>query len=163
MSGMKRVFVLVFVVVIATALAACGGGAAPQEPPAAPQATKAPSTGAPAAPEQPAATQPEAPAEPSGPQVPDIVPIIEGATNLNITGDYSYIAYQAPDMTLEEAIAFYQAELAARGWVQKNKKDGGVGDSITMLRTHEDYNISVTIQTIPNSTTLRVLIALTPK
>jgi hypothetical protein len=114
----------------------------------------------------PAAVDAGAGAEPTptaGPSVPDTVPLLEGAYDLAVTADASYIAYKA-SIAYDDAVAYYQAELVAQGWEQINKNDAAFGGSTTLLRSRPEANISVTIQSVPGGEdTVRVLISLTKK
>ena len=94
--------------------------------------------------------------------VADDVPLMDGAVGLKVSLNGTYIAYQVAS-TIEEATKFYQARLADNGWEQLNKSDSGFGDSITLLRSKPDQNISVTLQSISGSSNIRVLIVLLPK
>lgn len=165
MNGMKRLTMTGLFLWMVVVLAACGGGAPPVAPaqPAVAATSAPPSSGAEAAPTQIPVEEPVQPQEPQGPQVPEIVPVYEGAVDLKVTNDNSYIAYQIPEGTVEEVTKFYQEQLLLLGWEQKNKKDSGFGDSITLLRSRPDYNISVTIQSVSGSKSIRVLISLIPK
>ena len=141
---MRRLkFILAMFLVLSLAVSACGGGGATEEGPA---------TGGGGA---PAATATEA-------ALQEDVPILEGATDLKITSGGAVINYQV-ESTVAEATQFYQEQLAALGWEQLNKKDSGFGDSITLLRSKPEQNISVTLQSIAGSTSVRVQITLTPK
>lgn len=137
--------------VLSLAVSACGGGGATEEGPAAGggDTTTGGGGGAPAATATEAALQED-------------VPILEGATDLKITSGGAVINYQV-ESTVAEATQFYQEQLAALGWEQLNKKDSGFGDSITLLRSKPEQNISVTLQSIAGSTSVRVQITLTPK
>jgi len=136
-------FILGMFLAVSLAVSACGGGGATEEGPA---------TGGGGA---PAATATEA-------ALQEDVPILEGATDLKITSGGAVINYQV-ESTVAEATQFYQEQLAALGWEQLNKKDSGFGDSITLLRSKPEQNISVTLQSIAGSTSVRVQITLTPK
>jgi hypothetical protein len=95
-------------------------------------------------------------------EVPEDVPILEEATNMSVTSGGTVIRYEAPG-TVEDATKWYQEEMLAAGWEQKSRTDTGFADSITLLRSKPDQNISITIQSIPGSDNVRVQIALSPK
>lgn len=95
-------------------------------------------------------------------EVPEDVPILEGATNVSVTSGGTVIRYEASG-TVEDSTKWYQDELLAAGWEQKSRTDTGFADSITLLRSKPDQNISITIQSIPGSDSVRVQITLSPK
>lgn len=127
-------------------LAACGGGSAP------------PASNGAGGPTQPVGS----PTVPPETQIQEDVPILDGALDLRVTSNGTFIRYEAPS-TIEDAIKFYQDQLAVQGWEQQNKGDSGFGDSITLLRSKGNQNISVTLQSIAGSDNVRVQIALSPK
>jgi len=133
----NRLSPLAILLALAMAMLACGG-------------TAAPTGGGPAA----GATLP--------PDFPEDVPIMEGALGLQLTADNTYIAYEVPG-DVEEVKVYYQEALAELGWEQLSRADSGFGDSITLLRSKPATNISVTIQSIPGSPNVRVLITLIEK
>ena len=140
---------LVFVIALASALSACAASGS------ADIATVAPEN-----------TQSEViPAEPEATPTPEIsdVPIFEGAVDYKSTGDGTYITYNVPDTTVEIVSNFYKEQLAAQGWEQINKKDTGFGESITIMRSKPEMNVSVTINTNVVNKGVRVLITLIPK
>lgn len=153
-------FPLVIVMVLSLLLAACAASGGGGEPAVATE-DAGPATQPEAAP-----TEPEtAPAEPEATPTAEMsdVPVFEGAEDYKTTGNGTYITYNVPDTTVEIVTKFYQEQLAALGWEQKNKKDSGFGGSITILRVKPDKNISVTIDTNVVNNGVRVLITLIPK
>jgi hypothetical protein len=140
---------------LAVMLTACGGGAATEAPTAAPvsQDTPIPSGG-----DTPA---PEATARPAN-EIQADVPMLDNPIDLKITNNGTVINYKA-EGTVETATTFYQEQLEANGWERINKTDSGFGDSITLLRKKPDQTISVTIQSIAGSSTVRIQITLSPK
>ncbi|MCC7358237.1 MAG: hypothetical protein IT317_02100 [Anaerolineales bacterium] len=99
----------------------------------------------------------------TGIAVPEHVPILAGAYDLTVTADGTYIAYKA-DEAYDAAVEYYQSELVAQGWEQINKNDAAFGESITLLRSRPEANISITIQSVPgDAPSVRVLISLTKK
>ena len=99
----------------------------------------------------------------AGPQVPEHVPVLESAYDLQVTADGTYIAYKA-DEAYAGTVEYYKTELAAEGWEQINKNDAAFGESITLLRSRPEANISITIQSVPgDEESVRVLISLTKK
>lgn len=138
---MKRLLVILGLVVIILGLAACGS-----------QETPSPDDGSSAT----------ATAQAAIGLIPEDVPIPEGAVELKVTTDGSYISFQVAG-TVANLTAYYQEQMAALGWETRSQTEGGFGDSITLLRYKEDKNISITLQSIPNSDMIRVLITLIPK
>ena len=107
--------------------------------------------------------------EPSGGAAPtaasglqDDVPVMDGALNLIVTAKGTYVKYEVV-ATVDEATEFYKTKMAELGWEQINKQDVSFGGNITLLRGKEDKNITVTIQSIPESDQVRVLINVIPK
>lgn len=91
------------------------------------------------------------------------VPIYAGAEDYKTTNNGTYISYVVPNVAIADVTKFYQDELAASGWEQKNKKDSGFGESITILRSKPDKNISVSIDINVVNNGVRVLITIIPK
>jgi hypothetical protein len=95
--------------------------------------------------------------------LPDDVPIAEGALNLKFAAGNTYITYEVPG-TVEEIVEFYRSELLTLGWEKKgNNPEQPLGGAITLLRSKTDKNISVTVQSIPESDNVRVLITVIGK
>lgn len=95
--------------------------------------------------------------------LPTDVPIHENATNLKFAAGNTYITYQVPG-TVDEIVEFYRAELLALGWEKKgNSPEQPLGGALTILRSKPDKNISVTVQSIPDSENVRVLITVIAK
>ena len=161
MNARKSLWMAAFALIVALGLAACGGAATPQ---IAATSVVNSSGGEPTATSASAAptAQPEPTTVPKNP-VPDDVPMMPGATKLKTTADNTYIAYEVASTTVEAVTKFYQDELLTHGWEQINRSDSGFGDSITLLRTKPDQNISVTIQSVAGSETVRVQITLIKK
>jgi hypothetical protein len=167
----RRWLIAWMVILTMVGLAACAQQPAAPAPAEASAETQAPAPTAeqPAAPAEttaPAAepTTPEA-GEPTGDfaGVPADVPIYPNPLDLSVDATGTSISYQAENQTVQVLTEFYQAELKALGWEQKNKKDSGFGDSITILRSKPDHNISVTLQSIAGSGNVRVLITILKK
>lgn len=95
--------------------------------------------------------------------LPEDVPIREGALNLKFAAANTYITYEVPG-TVDEIVEYYRTELQALGWEKKgNSPESPLGGALTLLRSKPDKNISVTIQSIPESENVRVLITVIPK
>lgn len=90
--------------------------------------------------------------------LPEDVPIREGALNLKFAASNTYITYEVPG-TVDEIVEFYRTELESLGWVKRgNSPESPLGGALTLLRSKPDKNISVTVQSIPDSENVRVLI-----
>lgn len=110
--------------------------------------------------EQPQETTPgEGEAEPEDNGIHPDVPIMEGADKLVVASQGAYITYEVL-YTVEEVKTFYQEQLLANGWEQKNKVDSGFGESVTIIRSKPEYNISVTAQNLAGREGTRILITL---
>lgn len=95
--------------------------------------------------------------------LPTDVPIHENADNLKFAAGNTYITYEVPG-TVDEIVEFYRTELLALGWEKKgNSPEQPLGGALTLLRSKSDKNISVTVQSIPNSENVRVLITVIAK
>lgn len=94
--------------------------------------------------------------------IPDDVPIPERVEELKVTADGTYISFLVVG-TVEDIATYYKEQMVALSWETRSKTEGGFGDSITLLRYKEDKNISITVQIIPSSDKVRVLITLIPK
>ncbi len=95
--------------------------------------------------------------------LPQDVPIREGAINLKFAASNTYITYEVPG-TVDEIVEFYRTELQSLGWEKKsNSPESPLGGALTLLRSKPDKNISVTVQSIPDSENVRVLITVIPK
>lgn len=95
--------------------------------------------------------------------LPIDVPIHESADKLKFAAGNTYITYEVPG-TVDEIAEFYRAELLALGWEKKgNSPEQPLGGALTILRSKPDKNISVTVQSIPNSESVRVLITVISK
>lgn len=90
--------------------------------------------------------------------LPDDVPIHVGAENIKFAAGNTYITYEVLG-TVNEIVEYYRAELQSQGWEKRNNSpESPLGGSLTILRSKPDKNISVTIQSIPDSEYIRVLI-----
>jgi hypothetical protein len=95
--------------------------------------------------------------------LPDDVPIAEGALNLKFAASNTYITYEVPG-TVDEIVEYYRTELLALGWEKRgNSPESPLGGALTILRSKPDKNISVTVQSIPDSDSVRVLITVIQK
>ncbi len=92
--------------------------------------------------------------------LPTDVPIHPNAEQLKFAASNTSISYIVTG-DLDTLVAFYRTELEAQGWEKRgNSPESPIGDAITLLRVKPDKNISVTIQGIPESDQVRVLITI---
>jgi hypothetical protein len=95
--------------------------------------------------------------------IPTDVPIHENAIDLKFAAGNTYISYQVPG-TVDEIVEYYRTELQTLGWEKKgNSPEAPLGGALTLLRSKPDKNISVTVQSIPESENVRVLITVIAK
>jgi hypothetical protein len=82
--------------------------------------------------------QPEQPPAPSSPQggIPEDVPIIEGASNIQSSRTGDFITYQI-NTDIDEMVQYYQDELPNLGWEMHGPPDNAVGAIATMSRKNE--------------------------
>lgn len=91
--------------------------------------------------------------------VPPDVPIHENAVNLKFAANNTYISYEVLG-TVDEIVSYYRDAMNSQGWEKRShSNEEPIGGAITLLRSKTDKNISVTIQTIPESEYVRVLIS----
>jgi hypothetical protein len=95
--------------------------------------------------EAPAETEvASAPVSPAG--VPEDVPIMEGATNLQVTRGGTNIKYQV-DGVIDDVVRFYQEQLPNFGWESAGNPDTQAGKIASMLRINEAGDrISINMQ-----------------
>jgi hypothetical protein len=134
---MLKWHILCGMVLMAVVLAACSpGGAQPAQP----------------------AQQPAAPSTDSGnvivvtntptpaPKVPDTIAIMPGATDVNVTdSDVSYVIKSS----LDNAISFYQKEMAAKGW-KEQEKPSIIGDFGRMYFSTSNQQVSMLLNASPS-------------
>ena len=95
--------------------------------------------------------------------LPSDVPIHENAINLKFAAENTYISYEVLG-SLEDIVAFYRDTLNSQGWEKRNNSnEEPIGGALTMMRSKPDKNVSVTVQTIPESEYVRVLISVVSK
>jgi hypothetical protein len=130
----KRVFCTV--VLLAVALAACspgGGGAQPAQP--------APSSAGGGVVVIVVTNTPT-----PEPQAPANVPIMPGATDLNVTqSDISFVIKS----DLNGVIAFYEKEMLAKGW-KEQEKPGIIGDFGRMYFADPEHQVSLLLNYSPS-------------
>ena len=90
--------------------------------------------------------------------LPVDVPIHPEAETLKFAaGNITYIVTGDVDTITN----YYRAELETQGWEKRgNSPESPIGGALTLLRVKPDKNISVTIQSIPESDQVRVMITL---
>ncbi|NWF65588.1 MAG: hypothetical protein HXY38_14930 [Chloroflexi bacterium] len=92
--------------------------------------------------------------------LPPDIPIHPDAEDLKFAASNTSISYIVTG-DVDTITNYYRAELEALEWTKRgNSPENPIGDAITLLRVKPDKNISVTIQGIPESDQVRVLIAL---
>ncbi len=91
--------------------------------------------------------------------VPPDVPIHENAVNLRFAASNTYISYEVLG-TVDEIVSYYRDTMESLGWEKRtNTNEEPIGGALTLLRVKSDKNISVTVQSIPESEYVRVLIS----
>ncbi len=92
--------------------------------------------------------------------IPADVPIHPQAETLKFAAANTNISYIVSG-GLQGITDYYRTELEAQGWTKRgNSPENPIGDAITLLRVKPDKNISVTIQGIPESDQVRILITI---
>lgn len=92
--------------------------------------------------------------------LPDDVPIHPNAETLKFAAANSNISYVVTG-DVDTITDYYRTELEAQGWTKRgNSPEVPIGGAMTILRVKPDKNISVTIQSIPESDHVRVLLTL---
>jgi len=95
--------------------------------------------------------------------LPPDIPIHDSAINLKLAAENTYISYQALG-TPEDIVAYYRDALESQGWERRNNSiEEPIGGATTLLRSKTDKNISITIQSIPESEYVRILISVVLK
>ncbi|MBE7434106.1 MAG: hypothetical protein HS100_09310 [Anaerolineales bacterium] len=92
--------------------------------------------------------------------LPADVPIHPQAEELKFAASNTSITYVVLG-DVAKISDYYRSDLETEGWTKRgNSPENPIGDAITLLRVKPDKNISVTIQGIPESDRVRVLITL---
>lgn len=95
--------------------------------------------------------------------LPTDLPIHPDAEKLKFAAENTYITYEVPG-DVDTIVEYYRTELAAMGWEKRgNSPETPLGGALTILRSKPDKNVSVTIQSIPQSDYVRVLITVIQK
>jgi len=92
--------------------------------------------------------------------LPADIPIHPDAETLKFAASNTSISYLVLG-DVDTLVAYYRAELETQGWEKRgNSPESPIGGALTLLRVKPDKNISVTIQSIPESDHVRVMITL---
>jgi hypothetical protein len=92
--------------------------------------------------------------------LPADVPIHPNAEQIKFAASNTSISYIVTG-DLDTLVDYYRTELETQGWEKRgNSPENPIGDAQTLLRVKPDKNISVTIQSIPESDQVRVLLTL---
>lgn len=95
--------------------------------------------------------------------LPSDLPIHANAEKLKFAAGNTYITYEVAG-SVDDIVAYYRTELETQGWEKANNSpEEPFGGSLTILRSKPDKNISVTVQSIPESEYVRVLLSIIPK
>lgn len=92
--------------------------------------------------------------------LPADVPIHPEAEMLKFAAANTSISYIVTG-DVETIANYYRTEMETQGWTKRgNSPESPIGGAITLLRVKPDKNVSVTIQSIPESDQVRVLITI---
>ncbi len=92
--------------------------------------------------------------------LPTDIPIHPEAETLKFAASNTSISYIVTG-DVDTITNYYRSELESLEWTKRgNSPESPIGGAITILRVKPDKNISVTIQSIPESDQVRVLITL---
>jgi hypothetical protein len=91
--------------------------------------------------------------------LPTDLPIHPDAEKLKFAANNTYITYEVLG-DVDTIVAYYRTELEAMGWEKRgNSPENPIGGALTILRVKPDKNVSITVQAIPSSDYVRVLIS----
>jgi len=160
------------ITIIMLLMAACGGGkpatVAPTSPPAVESneepAEEQPAEEEPAAEEQPAEEEPaeEEPMEEGitldANGVPSDVPYPDTAYDLRVEANHTRISFKI-DGSLQDVVAFFQAELPGRGWGTTLGMDSAVGSMGTIGRQNDVLDkLSINMSFNPNGNFVNITV-----
>ena len=112
---------------------------------------------------EPAPTSDAAPADAAGEVVPDDVPIMPGAYNLDVIREGTQVNYTV-DGEIDAVMVFYEEELATLGWTETRAPDSAVGAIGSMTRENEAGDkISLNMSFNPISGATPIAIAISRK
>jgi hypothetical protein len=156
------------VIILLLMLTACGGSDDTGSESPAPTSTEAPAPTEMVEPTQPAATveeQPtaaeEMPTEPPAeaePQIPYDVPIMEGATQLELQDNVGTVTYVMENVELDDVIEFYQTEMTAQGWESRTSSLAGLMASLVYETDEARTSVSLQANNIAKTVTVRLFI-----
>lgn len=99
-------------------------------------------------------TKVEPPTATPEPTIPDILVVHPDATDIEITAATNTYVYIIPGM-VAEAMEYFQAELAARGWEELGRPTV-MGHLATLNMQQEGYRLTVSMQDNEHSETTRI-------
>jgi hypothetical protein len=149
-------------------LAACGGSDDTGSESSVPEPTEAPAPTEIAEPTQPPTTaeeQPtaveEMPTEPAAEREPQVlfdVPIMEGATQLDVQESVGTVTYVVENTDLDTVVEFYQTEMTAQGWESKAASLAGLMASLVFETDEARTSVSLQANNIAKTVTVRLFI-----
>ena len=98
-------------------------------------------------------------------EVPEDLPIMDGAYELQVTPDGSNVSYQV-DTDIDAVMAFYTEELPNFGWEQTRTPDTALGSMATMSRENaakDRLTFSIQYNPVGKFSVLRIVILRAPK
>ncbi|HRQ23423.1 MAG TPA: hypothetical protein PLF42_08375 [Anaerolineales bacterium] len=91
--------------------------------------------------------------------LPTDLPIHPDAEKLRFAAGNTYITYEVLG-DVDTIVDYYRTELESMGWEKRgNSPETPIGGALTILRVKPDKNVSITVQSIPSSDYVRVLIS----
>jgi hypothetical protein len=149
-------------------LTACGGSDDTGSESSAPASTQAPAPTEVVEPTQPPVTvqeQPtaveEMPTEPpaeAAPQIPYDVPIMDGATHLELQDNVGTVTYVVENVELADAVEFYETEMVAQGWESRTSSLAGLMASLVFETDEARTSVSLQANNIAKTVTVRLFI-----
>ena len=95
--------------------------------------------------------------------LPEDLPIPDGAFNMKMAANNTYISFEVLG-PIDVVSAYYKEALIAESWEKiNNSNEEPMGGAVTLLRSKPKKNVSITIQSIPESENVRVLITVIGK
>ncbi len=147
-----RFRVALLVALLVLTLTACGGGSKKAEPTSPPEAPAQPTAqaGEPTQPPVPTDTpsaeqpQPTEPVEAATPEIPYDIPIMEGASQLEIQGETNTVIYVMEETMIEDVIEFYKTKMPEQGWETVSTSE--VGLMATLVFQSDVARVSISLQ-----------------
>jgi len=159
---------LFLAIIVLLMLTACGGSDDTGSESPAPTSTEAPAPTEMVEPTQPPVTveeQPtvveEVPTEPPAeaePQIPYDVPIMEGATQLELQDNVGTVTYVVENVELEDVVEFYHTEMVAQGWESRTSSLAGLMASLVYETDEARTSVSLQANNIAKTVTVRLFI-----